>query len=796
MTPLGRRSSFDRLTTSGFRIDAFRLALAVGLVVTALHFLEGQGAAHGFEVPIVGRLEHAARDWLLAEVRGHRPPSGRVVIVAIDERAIAAEGRWPWSRAKLARLVERLAAGGADAVGFDVIWSDDDPLGRRLAGVAALAREAQAVTTEPEAARRLGLVLAAARGDDAEAAEIDPTERLADAIEAARNVTVGFMFLSAADAGFGAATAATPPRSFPGVDRLRFFQTEPLHVVDGDRLAVDPARRAAGPSYPGAVPPVAPILAVADSGGFFTVPPDADGVIRRYPLVARSGDASFPSLGAALLARVLGEGGRSAPIVPVGAPGSRVLQEVRVGRTVIPTDDLGRVPLRWHGPYRTFPSVSATDVLAGRVPDAALRGKIVVVGTTAPGTWDQRITPFDETAPGVVTHATFVDNALAGELLHRSSVVVLAELVLMLLLALGLAALFARVPGLAALPALLLAMTAWVGVAVAALAGGVVLAVGMPLAQGLGMFVTATTWRFFAEERARRRARETFSRFLAPAIVDEVLEKEGALRLGGERRELTVLFADIRGFTGIAERLDSKVLLGLLNEYLTPMTDVIVQGHEGTLDKYMGDAIMAFWGAPKAQADHAFRACEAALAMIERLDALRARWRARGLPDVDIGVGINTGPMSVGFVGSQDRFYNYTVLGDAVNLAARLEGANRVYGTRILVGPETAAAVSGRLVLRALDLVRVKGKREPVTVFEVLGRAPAPPELAAFLERFGCALSAYRGQRWGEAILRFGEADALRGGDPCARAWLARCEAMRRQPPGPEWDGVFDLETK
>jgi adenylate cyclase len=339
-------------------------------------------------------------------------------------------------------------------------------------------------------------------------------------------------------------------------------------------------------------------------------------------------------------------------------------------------------------------------------------------------------------------------------------------------------------------------MAAWVGVAVAALAGGVVLAVGMPLAQGLGMFVTATTWRFFAEERARRRARETFSRFLAPAIVDEVLEKEGALRLGGERRELTVLFADIRGFTGIAERLDSKVLLGLLNEYLTPMTDVIVQGHEGTLDKYMGDAIMAFWGAPKAQADHALRACEAALAMIERLDALRARWRARGLPDVDIGVGINTGPMSVGFVGSQDRFYNYTVLGDAVNLAARLEGANRVYGTRILVGPETAAAVSGRLVLRALDLVRVKGKREPVTVFELLGRAPAPPELAAFLERFGCALSAYRAQRWAEAILRFGEADALRGGDPCARAWIARCEAMRRHPPGPEWDGVFDLETK
>jgi adenylate cyclase len=318
----------------------------------------------------------------------------------------------------------------------------------------------------------------------------------------------------------------------------------------------------------------------------------------------------------------------------------------------------------------------------------------------------------------------------------------------------------------------------------------------MPIAQILGMFVAATTWRFAAEEREKRRARETFGRFLAPAVVDDVLASGGAVRLGGDKRVLTVLFADVRGFTSIAEKLDPRALLELLNEYLTPMTEIIVSGHQGTLDKYIGDAIMAFWGAPQEQADHALRACRAALAMVERLDALRARWREEGRPEVDVGIGINTGPMSVGFVGSQDRFYNYTVLGDAVNLASRLEGANKEYGTRILLGAETRAAAGGAVVARALDVVRVKGKREPIRIHELLALAPAPPALAAFVERFEQGLSAYEARRWDEAIARFGEADALRGGDPASRAYVERCEAMRRAPPGPAWDGVFQMRSK
>jgi adenylate cyclase len=782
----------SRLRRVLFKVSAFRLGVSVGLVFAGLHFLNGVFLGRGLELPVVSRIEHAAQDHALTRLRGPRTPSGRVVIVAIDERSVQAEGLWPWSRAKMARLVDRLAKGGAAAVGFDVIWSEQDELGRRMARVASLVRSAREGTGDPAAARRLEEVWVAARGPEPEGAvDVDPTEQLADAIERARNVTVGFMFLGAEDAP-GSAQADR-------IAKLRFFETAPVHVVaDGKLVPAGDGVRTGG-RFPGIVPPVDEVLAVADSGGFFTVLPDPDGIIRRYRTVAGAGDATFPSLGVALLARAAGQGGVPAPVVPVGAEGApETLQQVRIGDAfVLDVDDLGRVPLNYTGPYRELPSWSATDVLHGRIPPEEMKGKIAIVGTTAAGTWDQRVTPFDDIAPGVVTHATFVENVLRGELLEESAAVFVAELASMLALAVGLAWLFSRVSSLAALPALLLSAALWGTLAVVALRrANVVLALGMPLAQMLSMFVVATSYRFFSEERDKRRARETFSRFLAPAVVDEVLAKEGSVQLGGEKRVLTVLFSDIRGFTTISENLDPHVLLELLNEYLTPMTDIIVSESRGTLDKYIGDAIMAFWGAPQAQPDHALRACRAALAMIERLGTLRDGWRKRGLPELDVGVGINTGPMSVGFVGSQDRFYNYTVLGDAVNLASRLEGANRTYGTRVILGAATHDEVREHVVVRELDLARVKGKREPVQLYELLALAPGTPELTAFVERFRSGLSAYKAQRWDEAIARFREADGLRGGDPTSGIYVERCEVMRRAPPGPEWDGVFEMQTK
>ena len=775
------------------RFDAFWLALLTGLAFAGLHLLEVAGDV---EVPLVSRLEHAAQDLALTRLRGSRPPSGEVVVVAVDEKSIRAEGRWPWSFAKMGRLVDELARGGVRAVGFDVIWAEEDELGRRMARVARLAREARSASGEVEAGRRLDQLLAAAAGSDPRfPPEVDPAEQLASAIERAGNVAVGFMFLGERDAPQQALEA--------GVAKLHFFRTAPVHLPgkEGRPRAVEAdaagAPRAVGMAFAGALAPLDAVLEVADSGGFFTVLPDRDGTIRRYPVMARVGEAMFPSLGAALLARLAGQEGLSAAVVPVGRGIGPAVAEVRIGPWAIETDSLGRVQLDYAGPWRDFPTWSAADVLAGRIPAEAMRGKVAVVGNTAVGTWDQRVTPFDDFAPGVITHATFLENVLHGRTLRRTGSVQALEVALLIGLAVGLARAFSRVRSAASAPVLLLALGAWAAFALTALNRyGTLFAMGLPLVQILAMFLVATTHRFFTEEKEKRRARETFSRFLAPAIVEEVLRREGGLKLGGEKRELTVLFSDIRGFTSISERLDPRLLLEVLNEYLAPMTEIVVSEHQGTLDKYIGDAIMAFWGAPEPQPDHPLLACKAALRMLERLEELRSRWRAAGLPDIDVGIGINTGPMSVGFVGSQDRFYNYTVLGDAVNLASRLEGANKEYGTRILMSSSTRERVSSQVLAREVDAVRVKGRRDPVVLHELMGLGPAPPETAAFLAEFEWGLNAWKGQRWEEAMARFRKADRLRGGDPCSQVYLARCQAMRLQPPGPEWDGVFEMKSK
>jgi adenylate cyclase len=766
------------------RLDAFRLALYVGLLFPLLHLL---GAVWAFEFPVISRVEHAAQDYALTRLRGPRPTSGRVVIVGIDHRSIEAEGRWPWSRGKMARLVDQLAAGGVAAVGFDIVWDADDEVGRRLARVASMVKAAREVAREKVVGRKLDEAWESARGPEAEfAADVDPTELLADSIERARNVTLGFTFLTT-DQASGAVAE--------DVEKLRFFQIEPVEL--GGRPAEPPLGLPT--RWPGVVPPQDVLLSVAESGGYFTATPDADGVIRRYIVVAGVGKAPFASLGAATLARMRGAGGAPARVVPVAkTAGSLSLAQVRIGEDlVIDTDDAGHAALNYYGSFRDFPSWSATDVLHGRIPAGEMKGRIAVVGATALGTWDQRVTPFDSFAPGVITHVTFMENVLRGELLVRTQTVVALEVVMLGATAFVLAWLFSRVSSLFSAPALVGTSGFAVLASVVALQRwNLLLAVALPVMQMFAIFVSATSYRFFNEERQKRKARETFSRFLAPAIVEQVLEREGSLRLGGEKRELTCLFADIRGFTTISEKLDPHVLLEVLNEYLTPMTDIIVSEHQGTLDKYIGDAIMAFWGAPQHQADHALRACRASIAMIAKLDELRAGWRERGLPDIDIGVGLNTGPMSVGFLGSQDRFYNYTVLGDAVNLSSRLEGANRQYGTHILIGPVTREMVKDLMVLREIDRVRVKGKREPVQIYELLAEAPATPELASFIEAFSWGLSAYQAQRWDEATGRFREAVRLHGGDPTSDIYVARCEAMQREPPGPQWDGVYEMHTK
>jgi adenylate cyclase len=430
-----------------------------------------------------------------------------------------------------------------------------------------------------------------------------------------------------------------------------------------------------------------------------------------------------------------------------------------------------------------------------------VRGKAVLVGVTLTGNFDQRVTPFKEFEPGLYVQAAFLSNILSQDFLTRPVLARPLELMFMLGAALLLARLLPRVRFAWKLGAMALLVAVWLGVDQFLFTRGFQVATVLPLLSlvtsafaviFLGYFSADAEKTLLHAEKAR--LRETFQHYLDASVMEQVLEHPEKLKLGGERKELTVLFSDIRGFTTLSERMSPEQLVSFINEYLTPMTDVVF-AHGGTLDKYIGDAIMCFWGAPVDQPDHALRACSAALGFLEKLRELQARWRAAGLPEVDIGVGISSGLMNVGHMGTETRF-NYTVMGDAVNLASRLEGLNKAYDTRLLISATTYALTRGQVSARRLGVVRVKGKQAPTDVYELraLG-APVGPDAQA-IEAFEAGVERFLAQNFSGAEVYFRRVLTLWPGDGPSLRYLEEINTLKWNRPGPDWDGVFTATTK
>jgi adenylate cyclase len=308
------------------------------------------------------------------------------------------------------------------------------------------------------------------------------------------------------------------------------------------------------------------------------------------------------------------------------------------------------------------------------------------------------------------------------------------------------------------------------------------------------VYTAVTLYRYIVEEREKRKIRGAFSFYVTPSVVNEMLKNPEKLKLGGDKKELSVLFSDIRGFTTLAEEMEPETLVNLLNEYLTDMTNVVFE-FDGLLDKYIGDAVMAVFGAPLEQTDHPIRACRTALKMLERLSKMQQKWEAEGTPRLDIGIGINTGPMVVGNMGSERRF-DYTVMGDSVNLASRLEGINKEYGTRVVISEFTYDKVKDDFFCRELDAVRVKGKVRPVKIFELLALRSEKDPRIDIIEPFAQALSHYREQEWDRAEEKFNEVLSKIPEDVAAQLYLQRIANLREEPPGPGWDGVFTMKRK
>jgi adenylate cyclase len=446
---------------------------------------------------------------------------------------------------------------------------------------------------------------------------------------------------------------------------------------------------------------------------------------------------------------------------------------IALGKRFVPTDESMRMPVNY-GQAGRFRAISAAEVITGQADPATFAGRIVLIGGTAAGVGDSFATPFSPQMPGIARHATVIDSILRQDFLVRRKANALLELAAVVLAGLLIGAIAGRRGLLAASIACALALAALAAFNLYAFMGlGLWLNLFLPLAAIGGIYLPVLAYSYFVEQRQERRIRAAFKHYLSPALVDQVARDPALLRLGGEQKELTVLFADVRNSTGLAAKLPPPAFAQLLNEVMDTIGRVLF-AHGGMLDKFTGDGLVAVFDAPLPQPDHALRACRAALAMQGELAPLQARWSRPDLPPLEIGVGINTGSMIIGNMGSKDRF-SYTVVGDEANLGARLEAANKEFRTRILISEATWQRVKDKVAARELEEVTFRGMDRPVRVFELLGEQPLPGQAAAQAELFAAALAAYRSARWAAAAALFGQLVAMTPADRPSQLYLERC---------------------
>ncbi|OIQ82286.1 adenylate cyclase 1 [mine drainage metagenome] len=724
-------------------------------VLLAVFIMHAVGA---LPLQFVDRMENLAYD-LRLNLTMPGTLDKRIVIVDIDEKSLQEQGRWPWSRNKLAQLVDKLFdQHHIRVLGFDVVFAEKD----ESSGLPNLERIGR---TQLKSDAQFNALIDKIRP------QLDYDQVFADSLKG-RQVVLGYYFRRDGQEHAGVGELPAPAFAAGSLD---------------DRYIGFIRANSFGANLP-------LLQQNALTGGHFNPQPDADGLTRRIALLQEYRGAEYEALSLAVARVALGVPRIEAGLVE-GYGDHADLEEIRLGRRHLPVDDQVAALIPYRGRQGSFRYISATDVLQDRVPQGLLDGAIVLVGTTAPGLMDLRATPVQSVYPGVEVHANMIAGILDQNIKQHPPYIAAAEVVMLLLMGLLLAFVL---PALSPLWATLLTGTAL------ALVTGLNIAIWqqadlvLPLASGLLMvlaiFILNMSYGFFVESRGKRQLAGLFGQYVPPELVGEMAKNPAAYSQEGESRELTVLFSDVRGFTTISEGLAPKELTELMNAFLTPMTHVIHR-HRGTIDKYMGDAIMAFWGAPLADPEHARHALEAALDMIAELGALQARFEARGWPPISIGVGLNTGEMIVGNMGSEFRMA-YTVMGDAVNLGSRLEGLTKEYGVHIIVSEFTRAAVPDFL-FRELDLVRVKGKDKPVAIFEPIG--PAGQEGQATreeLERYQAAYRLYRAQNWDQAEMQLLELQKQSPQRKLYQLYVERIAYYRQNPPGADWDGAFTFKTK
>ena len=780
-----------------------RVSFVISLVVTfgalTLYYFTFFGEKSTPLFAFLQRFEYNALDTRFRyRATSATPPDPRIVIVEIDQQSQEVLGKWPFSRKHFATMLDALHDDGAIVVAFDITFDKPDrtadPVRALWARLEQRKKNGERIDPKLEAEVR------------ALAAEFDADSQFAQAIARFGSVVLGNFFLKPDELkGIDPKVldqydeliewyALGRNALYPETGKQDFLELVGRYQRDGDLYAANVAN----------IPELAnPDNIEKTTIGFFNVSSDPDGVLRRTMLVlpfGRSKEISdwqlFGSLEVQTIRLYLGL--RSDQVI-AHFDQTGIVRLDFGDRLLIKPDSTGHLSINYHGPRGTYPYYSIANVAGRKFSPGTFKDKIVLVGASATGIGDLRTPPYGEIDyPGVEVHANVIDNMLHQNFLIRGVKQQLCDVILIAILGLPLGiwmalvsprwmwfGVFLFVP--------LVAVDYW------AFLRGWWLNFTVPALTLTSNVLLVSLYRSLFEEKEKRRVRSEFGQFLSPEVVRRLLVNPRLVE--PKKTEITVMFSDIRGFTTISEKLDPQELALFLNQYLSDMTSLVFD-HQGTLDKYIGDAVMAFWGAPFEEPGHAAKACNTALKMMERVREMQKKWEAEGKPHLDIGIGLNTGMASVGRMGSALR-RAYTALGDAVNLSSRLEGLNKDYGTHIIVNESTyGEAKNHGFVFRELDLIRVKGKLQPVTIYELVGRTNenslygAPDEVRSRLELFERARALYCQRKWQAAQNGFQTILDEWPGDGPSRTYWKRCQEYLFEEPPSGWDGVFTMTHK
>jgi adenylate cyclase len=914
-------------------IEALKSPIVVGIFVTGtfvfvttnFYNVRSQQESSRLMLPAIKRLAFEAVEWFDLKnqdrrlvMRGQTVPSEQVALLTIDDRSIEEIGRWPWSREKIAFVVDEMMKYKAKAIGFDIVFSEpqvdqtfeaikriEEKGAGQLTGAVKAALEDEKSRGQPDTILAGTLTKSKEKIVLGAFNEESDDSRLLAYQDYCRNeafrrsnaekfvkLNVTFIVNDEADPFVDLEFDQVFDNLFPALEvketnhilkdifnkkdvaeltdlekrQLKYLtQTANMRYCESWLTKDDPWMEDIKPEYKKifakskdlkdlpineaiekfktltkSLPIVQhqrwtintdEIQEGIDYTGSFNAEQDSDGTIRKASLFFRTGNrigTSFiPSI--ALQTYLIATGYRANVEINIDPrhPEQKTLTkfdivdptqdpEVLIGS--VPVDAQARMNINYAGGKNMYPYLPAKELFNGKEtaviskaewnPETRqwnertfevnkadfIKDKSFIFGATAIGVYDLRVTPFEKNYPGPETHVTTLGNLFERNFLkaHPQEEKFMPWLIVVFGIILSIA-----ISQTTAIPGFLITFGSVGGIVLLDqffLKKGIMVTMTLPGGLILFLYIFLFFYKYLTEERKKKHLRSTFSKYVSPAIVDEILKDPENIELGGKKQRMSVFFSDVRGFTTISEKLDPRALSDVLTKYLTPMTQIVF-ANKGTLDKYMGDALMAFFGAPIVFPDHAKYACRTALQSLEKLKELQKEFKAQGLPEIDIGIGINSAEMSVGNMGS-DIVRSYTVMGDAVNLASRLEGINKEYGTRVVISQFTYEDVKSSFTCREIDWVRVKGKNEPVRIFELVCEGPAKDSTASLLQNFNSGFELYHQRKFSEALLCFQKALNDVPGDPVSELYVERCNDYLAETPSENWDGVYVMKTK